>query len=252
MHIYKKAKSMIFEGKKILITGAGGGIGQALITAFASQGGTITAADKHDMTGPSDYQIQGDLSDISFANDLASQAHHMMGGLDVIVNNAGIIHRGPVTDSSDEELRLSLAVNVEAPFRICRAAIPLMAEGGGGAIVNIASCWGRRPGPNHALYCMTKAALVSLTECMGMDHAHQNIRINGVCPNEVNTPMLRSGFERRGMNPDEAIELLNRSVPLGRIAEADDIADVVVFLASDKARYICGELIEVNGGKAVS
>ena len=80
----------------------------------------------------------------------------------------------------------------------------------------------------------------------------KNIRINGVCPNEVNTPMLRSGFEKRGMNPDEAIEVLNRSVPLGRIAEADDIADVAVFLASDKARYICGELSEVNGGKAGS
>ncbi len=162
------------------------------------------------------------------------------------------MRRGPVTDSTDEDLRLSLAVNVEAPFRIARAAIPIMAQAGGGSIVNIASCWGVHPGPNHALYCMTKAALASLTQCMGMDHAHQNIRINAVCPNEVNTPMLRSGFETRGLTADTAIMELNKSVPLGRIAEPEDIAEVVLFLASDRARYICGELIEVNGGKPVS
>ena len=162
------------------------------------------------------------------------------------------MRRGPVTDSTDEDLRLSLAVNVEAPFRIARAAIPIMAKAGGGSIVNIASCWGVHPGPNHALYRMTKAAIASLTQCMGMDHAHQGIRINAVCPNEVNTPMLRSGFETRGLNPDTAIMELNKSVPLGRIAEPEDIAEVVLFLASDHARYVCGELIEVNGGKPVS
>ena len=105
-----------------------------------------------------------------------------------------------VTDTSDDDLKRSLAVNVEAPFRLCRAAIPLMAENGG-AIINTASCWGIRPGPDHAVYCMTKAAIASLTQCMGRDHAHQNIRINAVCPNEVDTPMLRSGFEIRGLNP---------------------------------------------------
>ena len=84
-----------------------------------------------------------------------------------------------------------------------------------------------------------------------MDHAHQNIRVNAVCPNEVNTPMIRTGFQMRGLDPDAAIDELNASVPLGRIAEPQDIADVVLFLASDQARYICGALIEVNGGKSV-
>jgi len=128
-----------------------------------------------------------------------------------------------------------------------------MAETGGGTIVNTASCWGgKSPGPNHAIYCMTKAAIASLTQCMGMDHAHQGIRINAVCPNEVNTPMLRSGFAKRGFDPDKAVEELGRSVPLGRIAEPEDIADVVLFLASDAARYMCGALVEVNGGKPVA
>ena len=98
--------------------------------------------------------------------------------------------RGDVTTTSDDDLARAMAVNVEAPLRISRAAVPIMAAGGGGAIVNIASCWGLRPGPAHAVYCMTKAALASLTQCMGMDHAGDGVRINAVCPNEVDTPML--------------------------------------------------------------
>jgi NAD(P)-dependent dehydrogenase (short-subunit alcohol dehydrogenase family) len=98
---------------------------------------------------------------------------------------------------------------------------------------------------------MTKAAIASLTQCMGMDHAHQGIRINAVAPNEVNTPMLRTGFVRRGFDPDTAVAELGKTVPLGRIAEPEDIADVILFLASDAARYLCGAVVEVNGGKAV-
>tara|TARA_Y100001949_G_C15777342_1_gene239066 strand:- start:261 stop:560 length:300 start_codon:yes stop_codon:yes gene_type:complete len=99
---------------------------------------------------------------------------------------------------------------------------------------------------------MTKAALASLTQCMGRDHAHQGIRINAVCPNEVDTPMLRSGFKMRGFDPTTALAELDKTVPLGRIAQPKDIAEVVLFLASDHARYICGELLEINGGKSVS
>jgi NAD(P)-dependent dehydrogenase (short-subunit alcohol dehydrogenase family) len=99
---------------------------------------------------------------------------------------------------------------------------------------------------------MTKAAIASLTQCMGMDHARQGIRINAVCPNEVNTPMLRSGFAKRGFDPDVAVAELGKTVPLGRIAEPEDIADVILFLVSEQARYICGSLVEVNGGKPVA
>ena len=239
-------------GKIVLVTGAAGGIGQALVSAFEKEGAQIACSDRAGTTLGGAAQFFGDLSDADFAHTLPQMVEAHFGKLDVVVNNAGVIARGDVTKTDDDALRLSLAVNVEAPFRICRSAIPLMAQNGGGAIVNISSCWGRRPGPNHALYCMTKAARASLTDCMGMDHAHQGIRVNGVCPNEVNTPMLRTGFETRGMNADTAIEELNKTVPIGRIAEPDDIADVVVFLASSKARYICGELVEVNGAKAVS
>ena len=99
---------------------------------------------------------------------------------------------------------------------------------------------------------MTKAAIASLTQCMGRDHAHQGIRINAVCPNEVDTPMLRTGFKMRGFDPTTALAELDKTVPLGRIAQPEDIAEVVLFLASDHARYMCGELLEINGGKSIA
>ena len=196
--------------------------------------------------------MPGDLTDAAYADGLAGVAADALGGLDIVVNNAGFMTRGDVTTTSDDDLARAMVVNVEAPLRISRAAVPIMAAGGGGAIVNIASCWGLRPGPAHAVYCMTKAALASLTQCMGMDHAGDGVRINAVCPNEVDTPMLRTGFAMRGFDPGSAVDELGRTVPLGRVAVPDDIADVVLFLASDNARYMCGALVEVNGGKPVS
>lgn len=180
-----------------------------------------------------------------------------MGSLDILINNAGIITRGDITVATDEDYARTVAINVEASNRLCRAATPIMAAqnergGGGGAIVNTSSCWGVHSRPNHPIYVMSEAAIASLTHCLGRDHAHQGIRVNAVCPNEVNTPKVHSGFKIRDIDPDKAIEELNASVPLGQIAEPEDIADVVAFLASDDARYMCGALVEVNGGKPVS
>lgn len=237
------------EGRRALVTGASGGIGQAIVSRLKAEGVTVAGADI--TPGAADFDLEGDLTDQAYCERLAGRAAEAMGGLDILVNNAGIATRGPITAASDDDYRRTMAINVEAPFRLCRAAIPIMAAAGGGAIVNMASCWGVHPGPNHPLYVMSKAAVASLTQCLGRDHAPDNIRVNAVCPNEVNTGMLRSGFAARGLDPETAVAELNASVPLGRIAEPEDIADVVVFLASDQARYICGALIEVNGGKPV-
>ncbi|PDT02373.1 short-chain dehydrogenase [Rhizobium chutanense] len=242
---------MRFSDKKVLVTGAAGGIGATIVRQLRAEGARVAVADR-DVSGiEADARLPGDLLAPAYADGLPQAAFEALGGLDVVVNNAGVITRGKVTETTDADWDLSVGVNMLAPFRISRAAIPLLAARGGGAIVNTASCWGLRPGPNHAVYCMTKAAIASLTQCMGMDHAHQNIRINAVCPNEVNTPMLRTGFIKRGFDPDTAVAELGKTVPLGRIAEPEDIADVVLFLASDAARYLCGTLVEVNGGKAV-
>lgn len=241
---------MRFDGKKVLITGAAGGIGSALVDGFRADGATVCVSDRNSADVNADHRVDGDLLDGAFCDELPIAAHDAMGGLDIICNNAGVITRGQITQTTDEDYALTMGVNVEAPFRICRAAIPLMQDQGG-AIVNTSSCWGLRPGPDHPLYVMSKAAIASLTQCLGRDHAHQGIRVNAVCPNEVNTPMIRTGFEIRGLDADKAIEDLNKSVPLGRIAEPQDIADVVMFLASDQARYMCGALVEVNGAKPV-
>ncbi len=243
---------MDLNGKSALVTGAAGGIGATIVQRLRRAGARVAVADRVTEGIEAEAHLPGDLLDASYADALPRNAAEALGGLDIVINNAGVISRGSVTETSDKDWALSLGVNVEAPFRICRAAIPILAANGGGAIVNTASCWGLRPGPNHAVYCMTKAAIASLTQCMGMDHAHQGIRINAVCPNEVNTPMLRSGFEKRGFDPDTAVAELGQTVPLGRIAEPEDIADVVMFLVSDSARYVCGALLEVNGGKPVS
>ena len=241
-----------FAGKTALVTGAAGGIGAAIVRQFRSEGARVAVADRVVSGIEAEAHLPGDLLERGYADGLPQEAFKALGKLDIVVNNAGVITRGDVAETSDADWSLSVGVNVEAPFRICRAAIPIMAAAGGGVIVNTASCWGLRPGPKHPVYCMTKAAVASLTQCMGIDHAHQNIRINAVAPNEVNTPMLRTGFIKRGYDPDTAVAELGKTVPLGRIAEPEDIADVVLFLASDAARYMCGAIVEINGGKPVA
>lgn len=240
-----------FAGKTALVTGAAGGIGAAVVRALRAEGCRVAVADRDTSGMAAEAHLDGNLLEAGYADGLAAAAGGALGRLDIVVNNAGVITRGPVTETSDGDWDLSVGVNVQAPFRISRAAIPIMAAQGGGAIVNVASCWGLRPGPNHAVYCMTKAAIASLTQCMGMDHAHQGVRVNAVAPNEVNTPMLRTGFAKRGFDPDTAVAELGKTVPLGRIAEPEDIADVILFLASDAARYMVGTVVEVNGGKPV-
>ena len=246
----------------VLLTGATGGIGKSIVNKYAEQGFTLAIADKDEdeanklaneinHNGGMAMVFYGNLLDQSYCDNLTSEVQTKLGTVGILINNAGFMSRGDITQTSDEDYELSMKINVEAPFRLIRASIPLMVESGGGSIVNISSCWGINPGPNHLIYCTTKAALAAMTKCLGRDHAHQNIRINAVCPNEVNTPMLRTGFEIRGLNPDDAIAELNQSVPIGHIAEPEEIADVVAFLSSDEARYICGSLVEINGGKAV-
>jgi len=234
------------------VTGAAGGIGKSLVRKLRAEGASVAVTDINVSHIEAEAHFPGDLSIAQFCDDLPNKTQDALGSLDILINNAGIIRRGKVTEATDDDFKSTMAVNIEAPFRLCRATIPIMAMNGGGSIVNTASCWGLSPGPDHPIYIMSKAALASFTQCLGRDHAHQNIRVNAVCPNEVNTPMIRSGFSIRGLDPDKAIEELSKTVPLGRIAEPDDISDVILFLASDEARYMCGSLVEVNGGKPVS
>lgn len=242
---------MNFKGKTALVTGAAGGIGKSITGKLMAKGCQVAVTDYDTSEVTATAHFDGDLLNADFCNTLPRRVANQLGKIDILCNNAGVITRGDITSASDADFDLSFGVNVKAPFQLCRATIPIMASQGGGAIINTCSCWGLRPGPNHPIYIASKAALASLTQCLGRDHAHQKIRVNAVCPNEVNTPMIRSGFEIRGMDADAALKTLNNSVPLGHIAEPEEIADVILFLASNSARYMCGALVEVNGGKPV-
>jgi NAD(P)-dependent dehydrogenase (short-subunit alcohol dehydrogenase family) len=245
-----------------VVTGAAGGIGRAIARRFVKDGFCVVAGDYdvEGLKGLSDelnrerqgvWKMPGDLRSKSYCEELIDHSIKETGRLDVLVNNAGIITRGNVLETTDEDWARTFDVNLTAVFHTCRRAIAHMKDHGGGAIVNVASCWGLYPGTGHVASCTSKGAVAIFSKCLGRDHAADGIRVNAVCPNEVNTPMIRTGFERRGFNPDSAIQELNRTVPLGRIAEPEDIADVVCFLASDAARYIAGTAIEVSGAKAV-
>ena len=231
-----------FEGKTALVTGAAGGIGAAVVRMLRAEGARVAVADR-DVSGiEADARLPGDLRDPSYADGLPAAAAQALGRLDIVVNNAGVITRGKVTETSDADWDLSVGVNVEAPFRISRAAIPIMAAAGGGAIVNTASCWGLRPGPNHAVYCMTKAALASLTQCMGMDHADKGIRINIISPGYTLTPM--------NLRPEvaEQRKIFERDTPIQRMATPDEMGGPAVFLLSKAASFVTGVDLLVDGG----
>ena len=257
---------MRFENKAVLVTGGAGGVGKTLVKLFASEGAKVVIADidtaacqqvADDVvlaTGCKAENIAiytGNLRQREYCDALVEYCVSTFGGIDILLNNAGIIPRGTVEETSDEMWFTAMDVNLNAVFFLCRAAVPHM-KAKGGAIVNTSSVWGTQPGPGHVAYCTSKGAVAALTKNLGRDCAPLGIRVNAVCPHEINTPMIRSGFERRGLDPDKAIEELNKTVPLGRIAEPEDIADVIGFLASNEARYIAGETIDVTGAKPVS
>ncbi|WP_027857682.1 SDR family NAD(P)-dependent oxidoreductase [Marinobacterium jannaschii] len=254
---------MRFENQVVVVTGGAGGVGQTLVRLFAREGARIMISDINEegcrlmaeearaLGAEADY-LAGNLRQKEYCEAVISQAAERFGGIDILLNNAGIIPRGTIEETSDEMWFTAMDVNLNAVFFLSRAAIPHMKKRGGGAIVNTSSVWGTHPGPAHVAYCTSKGAVAALTKNLGRDCAPLGIRVNAVCPHEINTPMIRSGFERRGLDPDKAVEELNKTVPLGRIAEPEDIADVIAFLASDQSRYIAGETIEVTGAKPVS
>lgn len=253
---------MRFQGKTMLITGGAGGIGKAAVRLFTQEGARVMVADLSEKGckeicseikahGGEAAYLCGDLADKAYCENLVDHTVKAFGSLDILLNNAGVIPRGNILETTDEMWFAALNINLTAVFYLSRAAIAQMKKQGGGAIVNTSSAWGVYPGPGHLAYCTSKGAVAALTKNLGRDHAGDNIRVNAVCPNEVNTPMLKTGFSKRGLDPDKAIEQLNCTVPIGRIAEPEEIAEVMAFLASDAARYIAGATIEVTGAKPV-
>jgi meso-butanediol dehydrogenase / (S,S)-butanediol dehydrogenase / diacetyl reductase len=244
---------MTFKGKTVLITGGASGMGAASARQFAAAGANVVIVD---INGPlaekvvaeiGALAVVGDVSDPRFCGSAIAAALDRFGRLDVLVNAAGIIFRASGEKTPDDAWRRVMGVNVDGVFFMSRAAIPAMKKQGSGAIVNFGSIWGGVGAAGVAAYCASKGAVHNLTRAMALDHARDGIRINAVCPGEVNTPMLASGREAPP-TPEDLRKLGEAVVPTGRLADPLEIARVVVFLASDAASYMTGSMVTVDAG----
>jgi meso-butanediol dehydrogenase/(S,S)-butanediol dehydrogenase/diacetyl reductase len=245
---------MEFKGKTVLITGGASGMGASSAREFASGGADVIIVD---INGPLAEKVAaeikagppvvGDVADSKFCDSAVAAALARHGRLDVLVNAAGIIFRASGENTPDENWRRVMGVNLDGVFFMSRAAIGPMKKQGSGAIVNFGSIWGNVGAAGVAAYCASKGAVHNLTRSMALDHARDGIRINAVCPGEVNTPMLASG---RAVPPtaEDLRKLGEAVVPTGRLADPSEIAHVVVFLASEKASYITGSMVTVDAG----
>jgi len=247
-------KPMDFTGKVALITGAASGMGAATAREFAAAGGHVVIVDLNaglarNVAAEIGVQepIIGDVSDSAFCRRAVEMTLKRHGRLDILVNCAGIIFRADAQGTSDENWRRVMAVNVDGVFFMSRAAIGQMKKQGSGVIVNFGSIWGGVGAAGVAAYCASKGAVHNLTRAMALDHARDGIRINAVCPGEVNTPMLASG-RPSPPTPEDLKKLGETMVPMGRLADPVEIARVVLFLASDAASYMTGSLVTVDAG----
>ncbi len=246
---------MNLTDKVVLITGAASGMGAACAKLFADAGAKVLVVDLNaDLARETAAQanagepLVGDVSDSAFCDRAVATAVERHGRLDVLVNAAGIILRADADNTSDAAWQRMLDVNVNGSFFMARAAVRQMKQQGSGAIINFGSIWGTVAGPGHVAYCATKGAIHQITRAMAADHARDGIRINAVCPGEVDTPMLRSGGRDKPLSEEEIAEMVEATVPMGRLAQPEEIARAVLFLASDAASYITGTLLPVDAG----
>lgn len=249
---------MLLDQKTAIVTGGAGGIGQATAKAMAAEGARVAVVDldlaaaqavvdEIVATGGDALAIAADVSDVESVARAVRAVHDAFGRIDILFNNAGIIRRTTVLETSPEEWDLVMAVNVRSIYLMSREVIPIMAEHGGGAIVNTGSGWGMKGGDNAISYCASKGAVVNMTRALAIDHGKQGIRVNSVNPGDVLTPMLID--EAKQLGTDRAVFLAEAADrPLGRMGQPSEVAEAVVWLASDRASYLTGATIAVDGG----
>ncbi len=246
---------MRLHEKIAIVTGGGGGFGDGIARMFAAEGAHVIVADldlaaaTHVATEIGGIAIKGDVSlgpDVQAMVDLAVEHYD---GLDIVVNNAGTTHRnGPILDVDEETFDRVYAVNVKSLYWMTHACVPLFRkQGRGGSIINISSTAGIRPRPGLVWYNGTKGAVNTMTQCMAIELAPDNIRVNAVCPVIGATALLES-FMGQADTPEIRAKFI-ASVPLGRMSKPSDIANACVFLAEDASSFLTGVLLPVDGGR---
>jgi NAD(P)-dependent dehydrogenase (short-subunit alcohol dehydrogenase family) len=255
---HRASQLLSLEGKTAMVTGAGSGIGRGIALRLAEMGGfaAILDIDEAKASEAAEHiQSKGGEAvtincDVRSSDDCRSAVDAIMqqrGKIDILCNCAGIAIRKNVVDLSEEEWDRALDVTLKGIYLLSREVIPHMIRGGGGSIINIGSGWSLKGGPNAASYCASKGGVVNLTRAMAIDHGKHSIRVNCVCPGDVDTPMLRSECAQLGEDVQQFMrEAANR--PLARVGTPEDVANAVLFLASSMSGWITGTALVVDGG----
>jgi 2-keto-3-deoxy-L-fuconate dehydrogenase len=241
---------MRLTGKTVLVTAAGQGIGRASAIALAEAGAQVLATDLHPqgleaLDGRANIRCQ--TLDVTHKADIRRVVDGMA-GIDVLFNCAGFVHNGNILQATDEEWEFALNLNVRAQFHMIQAVLPRMLASGGGSIINMASvCSSIKGLPNRFIYGTSKAAVIGLTKSVAADFVGQGIRCNAIAPGTVDTPSLQ---QRINSYPDpvQARKDFVARQPMGRLALAEEIAPIVVYLASDESRFASGQVFSIDGG----
>ena len=256
---------MRLEGKSALVTGSARGIGKAFAEAYVREGATVAIADINleaaektaSEIGSKAYAVRLDVSDLTSIEVAVKAAETKTGGLDILINNAALFDLAPIVEISKASYDKLFSVNVAGTlFMLQAAARSMIARGKGGRIINIASQAGRRGEPLVAVYCATKAAVISLTQSAGLDLIKHRINVNGIAPGVVDSDMwdevdaLFAKYENRPKG--EKKRLVGEGVPYGRMGKPEDLTGMAVFLASDDAEYIVAQTYNVDGGQWMS
>jgi NAD(P)-dependent dehydrogenase (short-subunit alcohol dehydrogenase family) len=249
---------MRLEGKVALITGGTAGIGSATAERFAREGAKVAITGRSTERGE---QVVENIvanggeamfirTDVRLAEDCRRAVDETLarfGKIDILFNNAGVFHPRTIPECTEEEWDETIESSLRGAFLMSKYALPSMIEQGSGSIIHTSSGWGILGGDKAAAYCAAKGGLIVMAKAMAIDHGPDGIRVNCVCPGDVMTPMLHDDAKKRGMSWDDYIAGAGDR-PLGRVGTAEEIADAVLFLASDESSFVTGESLVVDGG----
>jgi NAD(P)-dependent dehydrogenase (short-subunit alcohol dehydrogenase family) len=250
-----------FDGKAAIVTGGALGIGQAVAKKLAEEGASVViCSDREDQVEEAAEELRGEKlevqslrADVTSSDDmrrLVAFTVENYGGVDILVNSAGVQRYGTVAETEEEVWDEVLAINLKGIYLASKHAIPEMRERGGGAIVNLSSVQAFASQKGVAAYTASKGGINALTRAMALDHAEENIRVNAVCPGSVDTPMLRWAADlfKGEKTAEETVEDFGKMHPLGRVARPEEVGEVISFLASPKASFVTGGEYKVDGG----